>query len=281
MMPKFYLLKYRSKNYNTFYMLKCFHIDFLRRMNFDRFFPRIIFVSDLVIYVYSFFQFEKYNEYEIFFLFYGMIFVLLFDWFLWGGKKFSWLQIIKFSLASLSLNYLAVEIHSFFLLSFDLFFSNIFRKGEKGDKIITRIVIFFVGFFVLFRFYAQGLISSVILTGENIFLLLPLLVLHSSNESSFFKKIPVNKWELFCQNKHEIPRSLISWYLPFCIGYLLVFNVDFFCIILLGITILFCFVYDVLEMKRENENTFLDYFLEKIYKFGTIFLLLCIKDNYG
>lgn len=253
-------------------------------MIFGKFFPLFIFLSDFVIYVNLIYQFgmdKSFNENETFFLFFVMIFVLLFDWFLWGSKKFSWLQIIKFSLASLSSNYLAVEIQSFFLLSFDLFYSSIFRKGEKDDKILTSAVMFLFSFFVLFRFYVKGLTNSLILVGENILFLFPLLVMRTCNEISFFENIPTNKWQLFCQDKYEIPTSLISWYLPFCLAYLLLFDVPLFCTILFGITILFCFIYDLFKIKKENETTIFNYILEKVYKFGVITLLLCTKDFYG
>lgn len=180
------------------------HISFLKRSNIDRFFPGIIFVSDIVIYVYSILQFERFSEWEKFFLFYGLIFVLLYDWFLWGNKKFSWLQIIKFSLASLSSNYLAVEMQSFFLLSLDLFHSSIFRKGKKEDKIATSIVMFLFSFFVLFRFYSRGLTNSLILISENILFLFPLLVMRACNEISFFKDAPVFLDHWFCKNQQNL-----------------------------------------------------------------------------
>ena len=142
------------------YMRNLTHNSFLKRPNIDRFFPGIIFVSDIVIYVYSILQFERFSEWEKFFLFYGLIFVLLYDWFLWGNKKFSWLQIIKFTLASLSSNYLAVEIQSFFLLSFNLFYLSVFQKGKKEDRIFTSVLMFLFDIFVLFRFYTQGLTNS-------------------------------------------------------------------------------------------------------------------------
>ena len=131
------------------------HIFFLKRAGIDKFLPGIIFVSDIVIYVYSILQFDRFSEGEKFFLFYGMIFVLLYDWFLWGNKKFSWLQIIKFSLASLSSNYLAVEIQAFFLLSLDLFYSSFFRKEEKEDRIFTSVLMILFDIFVLFRFFLR------------------------------------------------------------------------------------------------------------------------------
>lgn len=263
------------------YMRNLTHISFLKRPNIDRFFPGIIFVSDIVIYVYSILQFERFSEWEKFFLFYGLIFVLLYDWFLWGNKKFSWLQIIKFTLASLSSNYLAVEIQSFFLLSFDLFYSSIFRKGEKDDKILTSAVMFLFSFFAFFRFYSRGLTNSLILISENILFLFPLLVMRACNEKSFFKGIPTSKWQLFCQNKYEIPISLISWWFPFCLAYLLLFDLPFLCKALLGTTTLFCFFYDFSKIKKENETTVLSYILEKVYKFGVIILLLHTKEYYG
>lgn len=262
-------------------MLNLFYYETQRRMIFSKIFPLFIFLSDFVIYVHLFYLFgtnKSFNENETFFLFFVMIFVLLFDWFLWGSKKFSWLQIIKFSLASLSSNYLAVEIQSFFLLSFDLFYSSIFRKGEKDDKILTSAVMFLFSFFVLFRFYVKGLTNSLIIVGENILFLFPLLVMRTCNEISFFEKIPTNKWQLFCQNKYEIPVSLISWFLPFCLAYLILFDVPFFCVVLFGITIPFCFIYDFFKIKKENESTILSYTLEMVYKFGIIILLLNIKD---
>ena len=253
-------------------------------MIFSKFFPLFIFLSDFVIYVHLFYLFgtnKSFNENETFFLFFVMIYVLLFDWFLWGTKIFSWLQIIKFSLASLSSNYLAVEMQSFFLLSFDLFHSSIFRKGEKEDKITTSVVMLLFSFFVLFRFYSRGLTNSLILISENILFLFPLLVLRACNEKSFFKEIPTSKWQLFCQNKYEIPISLISWWFPFCLAYLLLFDLPFLCKTLLGITTLFCFVYDFSKIKKENETTVLNYILEKVYKFGVIILLLHTKEYYG
>lgn len=253
-------------------------------MIFSKIFPLFIFLSDFVIYVYLFYLFgtnKSFNENETFFLFFVMIFVLLFDWLLWGTKKFSWVQIIKFSLASLSSNYLAVEMQSFFLLSVDMFHSSIFRNGKKEDKIVTSVVMFLFCFFVLFRFYVQGLTNCLILISENILILFPLLVMRACNENSFFKEIPTNKWQLFCQDKYEIPTSLISWYLPFCLAYLLLFDVPLFCTILFGITILFCFIYDLFKIKKENETTIFNYILEKVYKFGVITLLLCTKDFYG
>lgn len=257
------------------------YYGFQTKTNIDKFIPWIILISDIVIYVYSFSQFERYNECEKFFHVYGMIFVLLYDWFLWGDKKFSWLQIIKFSLASLSLNYLVVEMQSFFLLSFYLFHSSIFRKGGKEDKIATSVVMFLFSFFVLFRFYAKGLTNSLILISENILFLFPLLVLRACNEISFFKNAPANKWQLFCQNKYEIPISLISWWIPFCLAYLLLFDLPFLCKALLWITTLLCFAYDFSKIKKENETTVLNYILEKVYKFGVIILLLHIKGYYG
>ncbi len=248
-------------------------------MIFSKIFPLFIFLSDFVIYVHLFYLFgtnKSFNENETFFLFFVMIFVLLFDWFLWGTKKFSWLQIIKFSLASLSSNYLAVEMQSFFLLSFDIFHSSIFRKGEKGDKIITSIVMFLFCFFVLFRFYVQGLTNCLILIGENILFLFPLLVMRACNEMSFFKEIPTSKWQLFCQDKYEIPISWISWYLPFCLVYFIFFDITIFAVILLGTTILFSLFCDFFKMRKET--TVLNYILEKVYKFGIIMLLLNIKD---
>lgn len=253
-------------------------------MIFSKFFPLFIFLSDFAIYVNLFYQFginKSFNENETFFLFFVMIYVLLFDWFLWGTKIFSWLQIIKFSLASLSSNYLAVEMQSFFLLSFDLFHSSIFRKGEKKDKITTSVVMFLFSFFVLFRFYSRGLTNSLILISENILFLFPLLVLRACNEKSFFKEIPTSKWQLFCQNKYEIPISLLSWWFPFCLAYLLLFDVPFFCKALFGITTCFCFVYDFFKIKKENGTAVLNFILEKVYKFGVIILLLHIKGYYG
>lgn len=263
------------------YMRNLTHISFLKRPNIDRFFPGIIFVSDIVIYVYSILQFERFSEWEKFFLFYGLIFVLLYDWFLWGNKKFSWLQIIKFTLASLSSNYLAVEIQSFFLLSFNLFYLSVFQKGKKEDRIFTSVLMFLFDIFVLFRFYTQGLTNSFILIGENILFLFPLLVMRACNEISFFKNAPANKWQLFCQNKYEIPISLISWWFPFCLAYLLLFDLPFLCKALLGTTTLFCFFYDFSKIKKENETTVLSYILEKVYKFGVIILLLHTKEYYG
>ncbi len=262
-------------------MLKFFYYESQRRKVISKIFPLFIFLSDLAIYVNLFYRFgtnKSFNENETFFLFFVMIYVLLFDWFLWGTKIFSWLQIIKFSLASLSSNYLAVEMQSFFLLSFDLFHSSIFRKGEKEDKITTSVVMFLFSFFVLFRFYVKGLTNSLIIVGENILFLFPLLVMRTCNEISFFEKIPTNKWQLFCQNKYEIPVSLISWFLPFCLAYLILFDVPFFCVVLFGITIPFCFIYDFFKIKKENESTILSYTLEMVYKFGIIILLLNIKD---
>lgn len=257
------------------------HTPFLKRAGIDKFLPGIIFVSDIVIYVYSILQFERFSEWEKFFLFYGLIFVLLYDWFLWGNKKFSWLQIIKFTLASLSSNYLAVEIQSFFLLSFNLFYLSVFQKGKKEDRIFTSVLMFLFDIFVLFRFYTQGLTNSFILIGENIFFLFPLLVMRACNDFSFFKNAPANKWQLFCQNKYEIPISLISWWIPFCLVYLLLFDLPILCKVLLGMTTVFSFVYDFSKVKKENETTVLNYILEKVYKFGVIILLLHIKGYYG
>ncbi len=254
---------------------------FQTKTNIDKYLPWIIHISDIVIYVYSFIHFERYSDYEKIFHIYGILFIVFFDCFLWGNKKFSWLQIIKFTLASLSSNDLVIEIQAFFLLSLDLFYSRFFRKGKKEDIIVTRIVMYLVSFFVLFRFYAQGLTNSIILVGENILFLFPLLVMRACNKISFFKKAPTNKWQLFCQDLYEIPISLMSWWFPFCLAYFLLFDVTFFCKILLGATTLFCIVYDISKIKKENETTVLNYILENVYKFGVIILLLHINKYYG
>ena len=254
---------------------------FQTKANIDKFLPKIILISDIVIYIYFFFQFEGYNDYEKFFYTYGIIFIIFPDYFLWGNKKFSWLQIIKFTLASLSSNFLVIEIQSFFLLSFNLFHTNAFQNGSSKDRIARCILMFLISFFILFRFYAQGLTSSFILIGENILFLFPLLVLRACNEISFFKNAPTNKWQLFCQDLYEIPISLMSWWFPFCLAYRLLFDLPFHCNVLLGITILFCFVYDFSKIKKENETTTLNYILEKVYKFGMIILLLYTKGYYG
>ena len=256
-----------------------FDFLFTIKISAKKHFPLCIFISDFIAFIYLiifFSPFTGYTDYEIFFLFYGLPFVLLFDWFLWDSKKFSWFQFAKFILSSLSSNDLIIEMMSLFFLFSVLFRFNFIYGSRRKEKVISSIFIVLFFLFVLFRFYTSGLMSSVILLGENILFLFPLLVIRCCYKRMYFETVPVNKWQMFWQDMYEIPISLTSWYVPFGLAYLLFFKAILIHKIFIVITILSCLFYDLLEIKQVHKLTHLNFILELIYKFGVIFLLLHI-----